>query len=212
MKQTAATQSYQKKPTVTPAVSGVLQRKCACGNHTIAGGECAECGKKKRFGLQTKLMVNEPGDIYEQEAERVTNQVMTTSMHSDAGGPIPLIHRFSAESNGQMGVETPNSVYKALALSGDPLEAPLRQDMERRFGHDFARVRVHSGDVAGQSARDVNARAYTVGKNIVFGAGQYAPGTHEGRRLIAHELTHVLQQSNGPVTVTHIQKKPAPEQ
>ena len=67
--------------------------------------------------------------------------------------------------------------------------------MEQRFGHDFSRVRVHSGAAAEQSARDVNANAYTVGHNIVFGAGRFAPGTHEGRRLIAHELTHVVQQS-----------------
>jgi hypothetical protein len=67
--------------------------------------------------------------------------------------------------------------------------------MEQRFGHDFSGVRVHSGATAEQSARDVNARAYTVGHNIVFGAGQFAPITHEGRRLIAHELAHVVQQS-----------------
>ena len=66
--------------------------------------------------------------------------------------------------------------------------------MEQRFGHDFSRVRVHSGAAAEQSARDVNANAYTVGHDIVFGAGRFAPGTYEGRRLIAHELTHVLQQ------------------
>jgi hypothetical protein len=68
--------------------------------------------------------------------------------------------------------------------------------MEQRFGHDFSRVRVHSGADAEQSALDVNANAYTVGHNIVFGAGRLAPGTYEGRRLIAHELTHVVQQSD----------------
>ena len=89
----------------------------------------------------------------------------------------------------------PASVDQALASPGRPLEPALRQDMEQRFGHDFSRVRVHSGAAAEQSARDVNAHAYTVGHNIVFGAGRFAPGTHEGRRLIAHELTHVVQQS-----------------
>jgi hypothetical protein len=67
--------------------------------------------------------------------------------------------------------------------------------MEQRFGHDFSRVRVHSGAAAEQSARDVNAHAYTVGHDMVFAGGRFAPGTHEGRRLIAHELTHVVQQS-----------------
>jgi hypothetical protein len=67
--------------------------------------------------------------------------------------------------------------------------------MEQRFGYDFSRVRVHSGLPARQSAQDLNALAYTVGSNIVFGEGQLSRGTHEGRRLIAHELTHVVQQS-----------------
>ena len=71
----------------------------------------------------------------------------------------------------------------------------LQQDMGQRFGHDFSRVRVHTGRAAEQSARDVNAHAYTVGHNIAFGAGRFAPGTYEGRRLLAHELTHVVQQS-----------------
>ena len=69
--------------------------------------------------------------------------------------------------------------------------------MEPRFGHDFSRVRVHCGTIADQSARGVNAHAYTRGHNIVFAAGQYAPGTRDGNRLLAHELTHVLQQGFG---------------
>ena len=72
--------------------------------------------------------------------------------------------------------------------------------MEQRFGYDFSRVRVHSGAAAEQSARDVNAHAYTVGHNIVFGAGGFAPGTHEGRRLMAHELTHMIQQGDSEAT------------
>ena len=92
----------------------------------------------------------------------------------------------------------PASVDQALASPGRPLEPALRQDMEQRFGYDFSAVRVHSGAAAEQSARDVNANAYTVGHNIVFGAGRFAPGTHEGRRLLAHELTHVVQQSSYP--------------
>lgn len=89
----------------------------------------------------------------------------------------------------------PASVDRALASPGRSLEPALRQDMEQRFGHDFSRVRVHTGALAEQSAQDVMARAYTVGHDIVFGAGGFAPGTQEGRRLIAHELTHVVQQS-----------------
>jgi hypothetical protein len=69
--------------------------------------------------------------------------------------------------------------------------------MERRFGHDFSRVRVHANAAAEQSARDVHASAYTVGHHIMFGANQFTPETVHGQRLIAHELTHVLQQSKG---------------
>lgn len=89
----------------------------------------------------------------------------------------------------------PASVDSVLSSPGSPLESGLQQDMRQRFGHDFSRVRVHTDAAAARSARDVNANAYTVRHNIAFGAGQFAPGTYEGRRLIAHELTHVVQQS-----------------
>jgi hypothetical protein len=79
--------------------------------------------------------------------------------------------------------------------------------MEQRFGHDFSQVRVHSGPVAEQSARDVSAYAYTVGYNLVFGEGRFAPGTHEGRRLIAHELTHVIQQAGRPLRLAGDDRK-----
>ena len=68
--------------------------------------------------------------------------------------------------------------------------------MESKFGHDFSQVRVHTDARAAESTRAVNALAYTVGRNVVFGAGQYEPGTSEGRRLLGHELTHVVQQKN----------------
>jgi len=174
----------------TPIQTGFLQRKCACGNHTMARDECAECSKKKRFGLQTKLMVNEPGDIYEREADRIADQMMAAPAHHAVNGAPPRIQRFAGQTT-----TAPASVDRVLASSGRPLEPALRQEMGQRFGHDFSRVRVHSDAEAEQSARDVNAHAYTVGHNIVFGAGQFAPGTHDGRRLIAHELTHVVQQS-----------------
>ena len=82
--------------------------------------------------------------------------------------------------------------------------------MEQRFGHDFSRVRVYSDREAEQSAQDVNANAYTVGQNIVFGAGRFAPATLEGRRLLAHELAHVAQQSDGSAVV--LARQAAPKQ
>ena len=90
-----------------------------------------------------------------------------------------------------------SSVREALYDSGQPLEPRTRGYMESRFGVDFGNVRVHTDDRAAQSARQINARAYTVGSDIVFSSGKYAPETSSGRKLLAHELTHVVQQSPG---------------
>ena len=78
---------------------------------------------------------------------------------------------------------------------GQPLPDSIRLSLEPRFGFDFSQVRVHTDARAAESAQSVNALAYTVGQDVVFGAGQYAPETVEGKKLVAHELTHVLQQS-----------------
>jgi outer membrane protein OmpA-like peptidoglycan-associated protein len=171
-----------------------LQRKCACGGTPGMTGECEECSKKKIVGLQTKLRINEPGDIYEQEADRVADQVLAMpAQPGDISAP-PRIQRYKGQGTEQIAA-APASVDRALAGPGRPLEPALRQDMEQRFGRDFSRVRVHLGVAAEQSAWDVDAEAYAVGQNIVFGAGRFAPRTHEGRRLLAHELTHVVQQA-----------------
>jgi hypothetical protein len=88
----------------------------------------------------------------------------------------------------------PAFVPDVLSLPGRPLDAQTRSFFEPRFAHDFSRVRVHAGVEAADSARALNARAYTFGHHVVFGAGQFAPGTTGGRRLLAHELAHVVQQ------------------
>lgn len=184
----------------TPMRSGLLQRKCACGNHTFAGGECAECAKKKS-GLQRKLIIGASNDPLEQEADRVADQVMAAPTHSAVSRAPPRIQRYAGQAT--KGTETaPASVDRVLASSGRPLEPALQQDMELRFGHDFSKVRVHTGGAAKQSAREVNANAYTAGHNIVFGADRFAPGTCEGRRLLAHELTHVVQQGGSELNAT----------
>lgn len=148
--------------------------------------------EKKR--IQAKLTIGASNDPLEQEADRLADQVLAAPLNSAVSGAPPRIQRFSGQSNGQMDA-APASVEQVLASPGRPLEPALRKDMEQRFGHDFSRVRVHSGAAAEQSARDVNAHAYTMGHHIVFGAGRFAPETHLGRRLLAHELTHVVQQS-----------------
>jgi len=85
---------------------------------------------------------------------------------------------------------------------GSPLPNDLRADMETHLGADFSSVRVHDGAQAAESAKAVQARAYTVGDDLVFNTGAYSPGTDEGRRTLAHELTHVVQQRAGPVDAT----------
>jgi hypothetical protein len=90
----------------------------------------------------------------------------------------------------------PSIVHQVLASPGRPLEASARAYMEPRFGHDFSQVRVHTDAIADKSARTVNALAYTVGRNVVFQAGRFASHTESGRKLLAHELTHVIQQDH----------------
>lgn len=93
--------------------------------------------------------------------------------------------------------DAPPVVGEVLRSPGRPLEPTTRRFMEGRFGRGFGGVRVHTDSRAAASARAVNARAYTVGSDVVFGANEYAPGTTSGRRLLAHELTHVIQQGHG---------------
>lgn len=151
----------------------------------------------RAFGqvLQAKLAISTPGDVYEQEADRVADQVMATpvSDQSTLCEAHPQIQRFSGQSGGPLSA-VPASVNQVLANSGRPLDSSLRQDMEQRFGRDFSDVKIHADSHAALSAKDVLSRAYTMGNDIVFGDGQFMPSTCEGRRLIAHELTHVVQQ------------------
>jgi outer membrane protein OmpA-like peptidoglycan-associated protein len=94
--------------------------------------------------------------------------------------------------------DVPPIVHEVLGSPGQPLDAATRAFMDSRLGHDFSRVRVHTGNRAATAARAVNALAYTVGPDVTFGAGQFAPDTSVGRRLLAHELTHVMQQRSNP--------------
>ncbi|MBC7992229.1 MAG: DUF4157 domain-containing protein [Rhizobacter sp.] len=176
-----------------------LQRKCACG-----GGQCDSCSKKKK-GLQAKLEVGASDDRFEQEADRAAAQVMNGG-HADHTPAAPM--QLQRVSNGSSGLgEAPAEVQQVLGSAGSPLDTGTRSFFESRFGHDFSRVRVHSDAQAGASASAVGAKAYTVGSNVVFGAGHYAPQSHAGRELMAHELAHVVQQGHGGA---RLQRKPKP--
>ena len=189
---TSAAQS-KSPPALGSSRNAVLQRQCACGTHTAGGSECVECSRK-RSGLQRKLMIGASNDPLEREADRVADRVMEAQSHSRIGAAPPHIQAFSGQSNGPAD-PAPASVDEVLSRPGMPLGHSLRQDMEQRFGRDFSRVRVHSDPAAWRSARDLGAQAYTIGNDIVFGSGRFAPDAREGRHLLAHELTHVVQQS-----------------
>jgi outer membrane protein OmpA-like peptidoglycan-associated protein len=103
------------------------------------------------------------------------------------------LHRVAIDASPVQTV--PPVVHKVLRSPGQPLDPEIRSEMELRLGHDFSRVRVHMDERAVKSARAVNAAAYTVGHNIVFNQSQYSPATAPGRRLLAHELAHVIQQA-----------------
>jgi len=175
--------------------------------------------------FQPKLTVNQPGDIYEQEADAMADKVMTMR-GGDAGGsffnPSALNMQRKCQhceeeekaqrkedANNQSEVTGKNESYMgSLGGKGTPLSQNERSFFEPRIGYDLSHVRIHTGADAEKSSKDVNALAYTHGSNIVFGANQYQPGTDNGKRLMAHELTHTLQQKGG-VGLKRVQRIPA---
>jgi Domain of unknown function (DUF4157) len=183
---------------------------CACG------GSCPRCADARQkpphehaAASHTTISVDGGShDPREREADHVADQVLAGQPHAATGYTAPAIQRFSGGSGGPAG-DIPDSVHQTLASPGQALEPALRTSMEQRFGHDFSGVRVHTGAAAAESAREIRALAYTVGRDVVFAPGHYAPGTHDGRRLLAHELTHVVQQSggSGQAGTMHLQRQ-----
>ena len=175
-----------------------------------------------------RLRVNKPNDSYEQEADRVADAVLSDkspqwSLAAIGVGGVgvqrkctcgdgedeceqcktgTVIQRKATHGAAYAGAPAavPGSVPAVLGSPGRPLERSTRAFFEPRFGHDFSRIRIHTDAQAAVSARAIHAHAYTAGHHIAFAAGEYSPGTERGKRLLAHELTHVLQQqgSTGP--------------
>jgi hypothetical protein len=145
-------------------------------------------------------------DPLEHEADQVADQVMRrlAPEAAPASGPLQIIRKPAtcnteetrlerAQSQTTANVEAPSALRSVLASRGRPLEAGTRIEMEQSFGHDFSDVRVHTDASANDSARAINALAYTFGHNIVFAEDRYQPDSDAGRRLLAHELAHVVQ-------------------
>lgn len=199
---------------------GFLRRQCVCGAHTLGASICSACGKPRSTtgasAIQAKLRLGAVDDPLEAEADRVSEQVLSAPQPATRGvhAVAPSIQRGSAAGPQAATQDSvPASVDQVLSGAGSPLEHGVRQDMETRFGHDFSGVRVHADGAAQRSAQEIDARAYTAGNHVVFGCGQFAPASGEGRRLLAHELTHVVQQGGahaaGIASRALVQRAPA---
>jgi hypothetical protein len=172
------------------------------------------------FGIQRHATVTAPNDPYEQEADAVAERVMRMAEPTaiqrkcacgggDGGAPCSCHahdddHAIQAKrtaavstTSSQVSGATATAAARTANAGGTPLPRALRSYFEPRFGHDFSQVRVHTDSGAATAARGIQARAYTLGRDVVFGAGEYAPATEGGKRLLAHELTHVVQQTGG---------------
>ncbi|MCB5168483.1 DUF4157 domain-containing protein [Streptomyces bambusae] len=121
---------------------------------------------------------------------------------TDVLGPAGMLRLQRTLGNARTASVQRSSVHDVVATGGTALDPEVRDDMESRLGHDFGDVRVHTDAAAHDSAKSVNAHAYTVGSHIVFQRDAYDPGSQQGRTTLAHELTHVVQQRSGPVDGT----------
>jgi hypothetical protein len=226
MTQSTATRTRHLKPTSSPLSSGVLQRKCACGQHTVAGGECSECQKKRlshygqvdnestsfntmsvregvtsplSYSIQANLAVSRPGDRYEREADAMAEQIVRMSA---VGEPLVPIYRGCKQDEqlrrkGKGEVEVTPDLEQRLQHSrgsGQQLPQETQEFMSYGFGTDFSAVRVHTDSEAIQMNRALKSHAFTCGTDIFFSAGRYNPKSVEGKGILAHELTHVIQQ------------------
>lgn len=220
-----------------------IQRKPVCS----CGGTCPKC--RHDFGIQPKLKIGAPNDKYEQEADRVADQVMrmpepkvqrqsleeeddqiqakspdtpVTSLiqrqpeeeEEEELQTKSLIQRQESENEEEELLQTKSGHGKTPRHSTDivsqiqdlkssrrqALDPLTRAFMESRLGKDFSQVRIHTGNRAAETAKAINAKAFTLGRDIVFGSGQYQPNNVEGKRLLAHELVHVGQQGNAFAT------------
>jgi len=205
---------YSKEP-----VAGQCPLGSASPKFCPFGGACHTCPVQ----VQPKLRLGHPGDEYEHEADRMAEKVLrmpepslqrkpnwTLQESPLCGDEEEILHKKElAGKEIAMGghlADVPSIVYDVLRSPGQPLDTGTRAFIEPRLGHDFSRVRIHADAKAGESARAVNALAYTVGRDMVFGIGQYAPGTLAGRRLLGHELMHVVQQNSGNIAENLIQR------
>lgn len=206
-----------------------IQRKCAGANGNAAPAAeapCAQCQAEAvhasgaapnapsptppappRPAAAGGFEMGAPDDAFEREADRLADQVMSgkPAGPATADAAAHRLQRLPASTPNL--AQAPAGVQQALGTPGMPLDARTRSFFEPRFGQDFSSVRVHADDVADRSARTLDAQAYTVGHHIVFARGSFSPAAESGRRLLAHELAHVVQQSHSPGSMPALQRK-----
>jgi len=199
-------------------------------------GAGLEDGRGRFFGpvpaIQPKLAMGAPGDRFEQEADAAADRVVQRMEAGGIGqaGP-PALQAQCADCReeetlqreakaGTAGTAVPHTVQRALGNKpggGEPLQPALRGDMENAFTVDFSGVRIHTGPTSTHLNRSLNARAFTYGRDVYFDSGEFSPQTRHGRHLLAHELTHVIQQRGSGGLVGHtngdrVQRQNAPVQ
>ena len=170
---------------------GMIQRFASCP----CGGNCPRC---RHQAATSGVMMSESSDRFEQEADRVADEIVRTLPVDGTALEATAATRLQfkrVDASGAAAHAMPPAVGDALSSSGRPIEPSVRAVTEARFGHDLGAVRIYEGPAAAAAARWVGALAFTLGHHIVFDEGQYRPSVGEGRRLLAHELTHVMQQS-----------------
>jgi Domain of unknown function (DUF4157) len=215
----AATGMFKPRPfaeTAKPeAATPEVQTKVELGN--IEGDRLAGMQVSAPAPIQPKLTIGAPGDKYEQEADTIARKVVKqisapTPPDANPNGDDGSVQRqFSAPSISRLVVQRQQAIEGGEASaslestisqaksSGVPLAAPIRRQMEGAFGADFSGVRIHANNTADTLNRDLSARAFTTGNNIFFKRGEYDPGSSGGKELLAHELTHVVQQGGSQI-------------
>jgi Domain of unknown function (DUF4157) len=211
----AAVTAQEGAPGVASPWRGWIQR-CGIGSSCDCEPDDKLAGLRRDLQRATTgLAIGAPHDVYEQEADRVAERVT----RAPEAGIVPAPPRISRKcvacepeapaaqrnstSGRDHGGEAPALVHEVVGSPGRALDTASRAYFEPRFGRALGEVRIHDDARAASSARRVNALAYTLGQHIVFGAGAYGPRSDTGRRLLAHELTHVLQQGAAPAAATH---------
>ncbi|MFO1357376.1 DUF4157 domain-containing protein [Plasticicumulans sp.] len=154
--------------------------------------------------LQARLRLSQPGDALEQEAERAAEAVAQNEAPAVKPAATATLAR-SAAGDGALSPAIEQRI-EASRSHGEPLAPAVRADMESRFGSDFGGVRTHTGAEAADLSRALDAQAFTSGSDVFFDSGRYAPAAPEGRALLAHELTHVVQQGASPAAARQVQR------